>query len=71
VIDPALVARLLVLLEGVEGSYTCVCSRRLRVGLSPEIADVIARLRASLQAAVAVAEVTPEEGSRFALVEVD
>lgn len=62
-----LLARLLSLLEGVEGHYSCLCGRKLRVGVSPELWQTAVLLRAGLEAGA----VTDEEASRFALLEVD
>ncbi len=64
-----LTLRILALLEGVEGTYTCQgCRRGLRVGLSTELWRTAVALRLALGQGPAV---TPEEASRFALLEVD
>lgn len=63
-----LALRLLSLLEGVEGSYTCLCSRRLKVGLSSELWETAVRLKAALGDSAPLAG---EETSRFALIEVE
>jgi hypothetical protein len=64
-----LVDRLLALIEGVEGTYTCMCSRRLRVGNSLELMTVVAALR-RLQADEEIDASAPNT-SRFALLEID
>jgi hypothetical protein len=64
-----LIARLVALLQGLDGAhYSCLCGRRLRVGLSHELWEVACRLKASVDVE---AKLTPEETSRFSLLEVD
>lgn len=64
-----LVRRMLALLDGVEGTYTCRCGRGLKVGLSSELWHVRRELTAMLEKGAEPLE--GEEGTRFALLEVD
>jgi hypothetical protein len=91
-----LVRRMLSLLDGVEGTYTCRCGRGLKVGTSSELWHVRRQITQLLEekckgvipntfivcgeggnycseACHSQAEpaTTPEEGTRFALLEVD
>ncbi len=63
-----LIRRLLSLLDGVEGTYTCRCGRGLKVGVSGELWQAKLQLERLLGEPVTA---TPEERSRFSLLEVD
>ncbi len=64
----ALTRRLLALLDCVEGNYTCRCGRLLKVGVSSELWQVASALKRALET---TEEASPEEQSRFSLLEVD
>ncbi len=63
--------RLLSLLDGVEGTYTCKCGRGLKVGVSGELWQTKLQLESQLQLSDVPALTTDEERSRFSLLEVD
>ena len=61
-----LVDRLLSLLDGLNGTYTCLCSRRMKLGTTAEVKDVCEAIR-KLQ----VEKPKQSELQRFNLLEID